>query len=281
MRVDYIDVLFAVNAVIDYILLSLTMTLTGQYSPRLRLALASILGGAIAVVMFFVPFRGAAMLMLRVSTCSIMTLAAFRYKDSETLIRGCLTLFLVSAALAGAVSAAAPAIAQSRGGAIYMNISLKVLLLGSAITYWLISSVVKPSAFTAQKRTLPILTEINGVTLHITALVDTGNRLIDPISRKKIIVTDKQTVMSAFSGAEYEALKRLNAENAIDCFSALSEGLPGLFGITTCGTALGTGLMLTLKPHRVTVDGADSGEYILGIGINVDAGDGCRAVIGV
>ena len=53
MRVVYVDELFAVNLLLDYLLLVLTARLSGVFAPRLRLLLAAALGALLAVLLYF------------------------------------------------------------------------------------------------------------------------------------------------------------------------------------------------------------------------------------
>ena len=53
MQVIYIDVLFALNLVVNYLLLFLTARFSGLYVGRLRLLGGAALGALFSVLMFF------------------------------------------------------------------------------------------------------------------------------------------------------------------------------------------------------------------------------------
>ena len=101
------------------------------------------------------------------------------------------------------------------------------------------------------------------------------------MSGKKVILLSV-SLAGELLGTESARLLAGLSENTVDEVFAALAGLGLPVGLLPCTASLGRGLLITLRPEALTVDGQPAGEYILGISCDeVAPACGCRALIGV
>ncbi len=276
MRVVYLDVLFALNTAVDYLLLSLVAYLRGSRTSLLRLLAASLLGGVLAAALFFAP--DAMTLPLGLASSAALCRCAFHYPGLRRFCGDCAALFAASFLLAGAVEAAG---GVGMAGAVYGAISLRVLLIGSLAAFGVLTLIFRRNSLSPSSAPISVRCSIRGCDVSFNAYHDTGNRLTEPLSGKGVIVTAPEVLRDALTPEERAALARLTRDNVPEVFAALAGVSPSLYGIAPFSAAGGHGLMLTLRPQHMTVDGRETDDYILGIGPGeLEPARGCRALIG-
>ena len=77
LTVIYVDTLFLLNAIVDYLLLLCSARLAGERLSRLRFALGALLGGLYAVALFLPGFGFLGRPLCRLSAAVLMVLTAF------------------------------------------------------------------------------------------------------------------------------------------------------------------------------------------------------------
>ena len=124
----YLDSLFALNAIIDYLLLLCSARAAGAVLHRRRLALAAVLGGLWAVACVLPGLGFLSYAPMKLVPALFMVLIAF---GGERRLWRCVVIFLaVSAAFGGAVWAASMLAGSGfYGGRLYIPVSMRVLVL--------------------------------------------------------------------------------------------------------------------------------------------------------
>ena len=126
MTVVYIDEVFLLNTMVDYLLLLSAARLTGEVLRRGRMALAALLGGLYAALSYLPGWGFLSHPLCKLASAVGMTLVAFG--GSRRLLRVSLVFFGVAAAFGGGVLAL-PLVAG--GGAV---LELKPVLLSGAVS---------------------------------------------------------------------------------------------------------------------------------------------------
>ena len=190
MTVVYVDSVFVLNTVMDYLLLVVTGRLAGVPLRRRRYILAALAGGIYAVAVFLPGCGFLASAPVKLAAGTLMALAAF---GGETrFFRLALLLLAVSSAMAGCVLALG-LLAGSRvpvvNGVFYTDVDAKVLLVAAAAAYTVLAVVFRASARHGMAgRLLPVRAGLGGRTAALTALWDTGNALREPGGGEAVLV---------------------------------------------------------------------------------------------
>lgn len=241
MDIIYIDEIFLVNTLTDYLLLLSAATLRALPLRRLRFALGAAAGGVYALLAALPPLfwlrQGAVKLAVSLLLCAL----AF---GTEGLWRSWLCFLMLSAAFAGAFLGCG-----ALGAA-----TLRSLLISFALLYALLRLLLERQLEKGGRRLMAAEVTLGGQSLHFTALRDTGNGLFDPVSGLHVLIAEGALVAPLLPCP-------LSGDAAADLRALEGFGCPRLLPYRSVG---GSGLLLCLRPEKLTLDG-ESREMLLGL----------------
>ena len=188
--VVYLDRVFLLNLLVDYLLLLAAAQLSGRMLRRLRLLLCAA-GGGIYAALTFLP--GCAILrtpLCQLAAGAVMALCAYRGRRKPALL-----FLLLSGGLAGFVLALGLWTGSPAGllGRVYRGEVSWPLLLGSALGFYiLLRLLLGQGARHGGGELLKITISVCGRKQTVTALHDTGNTLRDPVSGRPALVLERR-----------------------------------------------------------------------------------------
>ena len=191
MTVIYIDSLFLLNLIVDYLLLLGAACLSGAVLCRPRMALGAVLGAAYACAVFLPGLGFLTHPAMELAVAGAMTLVAFG--GGRRLLRSFLAFLALACALGGGVLALSLLGARGMGlerGVLSPHVDLGVLLLASAGCYAAASLVFRRSAGHGARELVPAVLTLEGRQVTVTALLDTGNTLTDPATGRGVLVVE-------------------------------------------------------------------------------------------
>ena len=251
--VVYLDRVFLLNLLLDYLLLLAAAQLSGRTLRRLRL-LACAAGGGIYAALTFLSGCG----FLRTPLCqlavgSIMALCAYGGRRRPALL-----FLLLSGGLAGFVLALGLWAGSPTGllGRVYRGEVSWPLLLGAALGFYvLLRLLLGQGARQGGGELLKITISVCGRKQTVTALHDTGNTLRDPVSGRPALVLERNAAeelwppevaaVLASPLPPEEKMARLHRQGAAVTFSLLpfrSVGTPA-------------GLLLAARSDYIEING--------------------------
>jgi stage II sporulation protein GA (sporulation sigma-E factor processing peptidase) len=275
----YVDEVFVLNGLIDYLLLRACAKLTLGPLYRTRLLLAGALGGLYAVVSLLPGWGFLGNFLWRCIFTGLLCFVAFG--NSPGLLRRSVVLFLLAASFSGVVLLLTELFSAPTaliGGAVYYPLTVGVLILtagGScALISWGLGRLAQHGGDVEQVE-LTLL----GKTLRFTALHDTGNTLRDPLSGCPVLVTDWQVL------ADLLPELRLTAEmfsDPQDLMTRLGQARPGLSPRLIPYKTVGVshGLLLALRPEEVQISGKRENLLVAFSPVAVSDGGGYQALLG-
>ncbi len=193
MTVIYVDTLFLLNAVIDYLLILAAARLAGEPLRRGRFALGAALGGMYAVAIFLPGLGFLSHPLCRLASAALMMLVS--YGGSRRLLRQGVLFIALTCAFGGGVVAigllGGTGLALGNG-VFYSALDIKVVLLSAAVCYGVLTLVfqrlARHSAASGELTSARLWLGERSVSL--TALVDTGNTLTDPATGRPVMVAE-------------------------------------------------------------------------------------------
>lgn len=282
MTVVYVDTLFLLNALVDYLLLLCSARLAGEPLERLRFALGAILGGGYAVAIFLPGLGFLERPLCRLAAAVLMAVAAFG--GSDRLGRQTAIFFALSCAFAGGVLAISllggTGLSLNRG-VIYSGMDLKIVLLSAAGCYaalsLLLQKIGKHTRFTGELKEVRL--ELGERAVELTALTDTGNTLTDPVTGRGVMVAEGARLMELFPPEQ-----RPDPQALRDPAGAL-EGLTAAGGrfrlLPYRAVGVDRGLLLAVRVDRAVVDEEDRGAMVVALSPTpVSDGGGYAALLG-
>ena len=284
MTVIYVDTLFLLNAVIDYLLLLSAARLAGEPLRRLRFALAAALGGGYAVALFVPGLGFLSNPLCRLASALLMLLTA--YGGSRRLLRQGLLFLLLTCALGGGVVAIG-LLGQGGltlgGGVFYSALDIKTVLLSAAVCYGVLTLVFRRlAAHSALAGELvSVRLTLLGRQVELTALVDTGNTLTDPASGRPVMVAEGESLAGLFPREH-----RPGPEDLRDPAGGMArlgtgewQGRFRLLPYRSVGTD--RGLLLAVRLDGAAMEGREQGPVLVALSPNpVSDGGGYRILIG-
>ncbi|MBE5976097.1 MAG: peptidase U4 sporulation factor SpoIIGA [Paenibacillaceae bacterium] len=200
----YIDVLFFINFTMDFLVLSIVRRAMKYRLIRWRLILGAVLGAAWAVFAAAFPYLPVLLEMavtyLGVSTLMVMT--AFDLKRPKDIGKGLIALYLAAVAVGGIMeflyqhTKAGYYIEQILRGNTGKAIPFYQLIFLGAGSYFGIRVMLRwlPGLWKAKSNLYEVTMHYRGKEKKVTALLDTGNRLFEPVSRRPAHVVTYEAV---------------------------------------------------------------------------------------
>ena len=285
MTVIYVDTLFLLNGMIDYLLLLGAARLAGEPLRRLRFLAGAVLGGLYAVALFLPGLGFLAHPLCRLACALLMLLAA--YGGSRRLVRQGVIFLALSCALGGGVLAigllGGRGLALGGKGVYYAPFDLKLVLLSAAGCYVLLTLALRGVGrhTAASGELVPVRLELDGRRAELTALVDTGNTLTDPASGQPVMVAEGEAL-----GGLYPPDGGLTRGDLLDPAGAVERlGMGrwrGRFRLLPYrAVGVERGLLLVLRVDRAVLAGRDRGPQLVALSPTpVSDGGGYRALVG-
>jgi len=271
MRVVYIDEAFALNALVDYLLLLCAAKLAGEELRRHRFALGAVLGGVYAAAVFLPDWGFLEHPLCKLASAVGMGLIAYGF--SRRLLRDLLVFLGTAAAFGGGVLAIQ---LLSGGGG---GLDLRTALLSAAGCYAFLTLVFRRSArHTGGEVTQAELT-LAGRVCRLAALVDTGNTLTDPATGKPVMVAEWERTAGLFPRGEGP-----DREELADPVRALERRRESPYSwrlLPYRAVGVDHALLLAVKVDNARVGGEDYGPILVALSPNpVSDGGGYNALIG-
>lgn len=271
----YVDVAFAVNAAVDYLLLLCSARLSGFAARQSRLLCAAGLGGVFAAGSFLWGFLRQP-LMGPVMLVSMLLIA---YGTGRAFWRQGALFLLVSLALAGLVYLVALFFDQ---GLILLNrrayypVSAPALLITAGFGYLAAQLALQRTMQHTGGQIARVTVDIPAGQVLLSALRDTGNTLRDPLRGTPVLVVEREALESAIP-----LLTRERLREPMEAFSVLTDRLPELsWRLLPYRVVGGSGLLLAFRA-TVQVDRQTAMEMTVAVSPTpVSDGGGYQGLLG-
>lgn len=258
MTVIYIDSVFVLNALMDYLLLLCAARLAGLPLRRGRYALAALAGGGYAAAVFLPGLGFLAAGPAKLAAGVLLGLMA--YGGEEKLLRLILLFFAVSCAMAGCVlglSLLAGGGVPAVNGVLYTNVDAKALAVAGTAAYAVLSVVFRAAAgHGVEGKLLAVRVCIEGRRAELTALLDSGSGLRAPDGRS-VLVTAPGALNAALPPPAARLLAHSDLRSPETLLEPLRRAAPALRPRLTPYRAVGTsaGLLLCIRTDWTEING--------------------------
>lgn len=270
MLTVYMDQVFLLNALADYLLLLTSARLTGEVLHRPRLILAALAGGLYAAATFLSPLAFLAHPACQMAAGAALCLLALG--SSPHLLRVSLVFWGVSAAFAGGVLA----LQLLAGGPAVPD--LKTILLSAAACWLFLTLVFCGAARHSGGELRKAELSLSGRHCQLVALVDTGNTLTDPATGRPVMVAEGSAASPLFPTGQCPKPEQLRDPIAA-LVSRSGDRRWRLIPYRSVGVE--QGLLLAVRLDKAVVDGQDYGSILLALSPGpLTDGGGYTALIG-
>ena len=269
----YVDALFLTNGLVDYLLLLLTGRVLGTGLNRLRLALGACLGGLYAVCCFLPRGEFLAEWPVKLAFGVLMVLVG--YGGNGRLLRCIGVFFGLSCAMGGglyALELLGGGLSLERG-VVLTSLDFKAVLLAAAVCWCLLTLAFRGLARHSRVKgeLISLKITLHGRSIQITALVDTGNSLTDPLTGSRAVVLEWQEALPLIPTLTESMVLRPGEGMRSE------DGVPWrLVPYRAVGT--GGGLLLAFRPDSITSAGKPRPERLVALTAQRLSDSGCSAL---
>lgn len=276
MTVVYIDMLFLLNLIANYLLLLAAGRMSGSVLRRWRIGLGASLGALYAVLIFLPGLGWLAHWLCKLASGVLMALIA--YGGERELLRVTVLFFGASAGLAGAVlglELLGNVSLTLEHGVFYSQIDLRLLLLLFVACYFVLSLFFRRVGRHSGRELVRLELTLESGTASLTALRDTGHTLTDPVNDRPVVVAHWKSLASLLPSwvdpsDPVQSVKRCHAQG-----SRQARLIPYRAVGVDCG------MLLALRSREVTADGKPLGGLLVALSPTpVDDGGAYQALIG-
>ena len=219
----YIELIFIINFLLDFMILFGVKHLLKINNSIIRLILGSIFG-SLTTFLLFIKINNLVFILIKIIISILMIIISFNIKN---IIRNTLYFYLISIIIGGTIY-----LLNLQNNKFYL---LLLIILTPIFLYILIKELITIKINYKDKFNVTII--INNKKYNLDGFIDTGNRLIDHISNKSVILTNLNI---KYKKVIYVPYKALNYEGVIPC----------------------------IKPDKVIIDNKEYNNYLIGLSKN-------------
>ena len=199
MSIIYVDVLIVINIFINYFLLLATSCFLHTKTKRYRLLIGALIGGIASIIIFFNNLHPLLLISFKLLLCISIVISVFGFKSIRILFSSCLIFIAVSFTFAGIVmlifTTLSPNGMYYKNGIVYFDISAIILCFLCVISYFIVSGIEHfTSTRILKKEIYPLYIKVGCNEVILNAVVDSGNKLCDPFTNKRVIVCEARSL---------------------------------------------------------------------------------------
>ena len=252
----YVDMLFLINFVMDFVVLWAAARLAQIRTSYWRLGLAATLGSLYSVLVLLPAFQMMSRMEIKFIVSLGMVVIAYCPLPWKKFGQAVLYFYLVAFTMGGAVLGF---MYFSSSSSLIANLPLHYLWLAVALVT---AAVLGKYGIAYIKKNLlqdllkvPVEICIQGKSFKVTGLVDTGNQLVDPQTKKPVVIVE-YAVLKPYLPLELQNI--IDADGEVD-LARLTELVPSegktlslrLIPFTTIGKR--HGMLVGFRPDKITV----------------------------
>lgn len=251
----YADILFAVNFLMDALVLYAVNKVYKQGATTFRIISGAFLGAVYAVIKLFVNTPEP---LVAVIVSVIMVFIAFGKSKASVFIKKLITFYAMSMLLGGLVSVLYSACANLyRPNAFRIKIGIKHFVFAFLISFVFIK-LFSGILHTARiKKTRKAVLVLEGKQKELSLLVDSGNMLCDPYTSKPVIILS-QSVLDSMLGND-GVHKYIYKQKYPFTDERILKYKPRCIPITT---ASGKSMLVAISPEKIALC-SEKGEQML------------------
>lgn len=207
----YVDVLIFINTVIDFLLLTLTQTLSATKPRFLRKLAASIVSALFSLYIFLPPQPKFIEILMRLLSSVVAVLVCFGYANIRLYLRRLFIFFAVSFIYAGIMAAIvmlfSPSVISINNGIVYFDIS-PIWLISLSLLFYIAIVLIKKLTGRQSEYAKECDIEFAFGNNYCTAkaMVDSGHTLNDAFSDCAVIIVDKSVAETLFGKLDTECM---------------------------------------------------------------------------
>ena len=194
----YRDIILLENLCMNYIILFATAYIMKIKISHIRIIASSSIGAVYSIMLYMQILPIYSSIFMKIILSVVMVYISYAPKSVKIAIKQLIIFYLISFAFGGCAFAllyfVKPQDIFIKNGVYIGTYPLKIALLGGIVGFvitYIAFKIIKNKA-TKEEMIYKLKIKINDKTVEVNALLDTGNKLKDPITLVPVIVIEKQ-----------------------------------------------------------------------------------------
>lgn len=229
MTTIYLDVLLIQNLYVNYFLLRAAARLTHSPLHWLRCGVTALVTSLFSLLILLPPLPFALQLLVKI-VCAVLTVSLAFGFHRNVWLKQVICFFLCNFLLAGLLLAVCSQTKQGfaawGNSCWYLNFSLFHLILFTGLAYSLLHLLQFFHSRNALQDNFQVCIRLEGKTVVMPGLADTGNTLMDLFSGAPVIVCSEASLAELLQGRQP---RQLRGYRLLPCATVTAEGLLPLF----------------------------------------------------
>lgn len=241
--IRYLDIIFIVNFILDFILLKSTARLSGSYSHIGRLIAAAVFGGLWSVIVCL-PSIGLPIVLSVIIPPLVMIYIAFGFIRIKIFLLKIILLISSAMILAGSITL----ISNIFGGVLLWNIGLWGCII-FLIAGLLLTGLIR-HRITSDELYNKIEIIYRGKKIYVTGFIDTGCHIKEPMGGRDVILVESDAVKGVL---QKNIAAKLNKICSNADFEKFTQYIEKAFLIPYKSVGNPSGLLLAFLPDAIRI----------------------------
>ncbi|WP_026895200.1 sigma-E processing peptidase SpoIIGA [Clostridiisalibacter paucivorans] len=272
----YAEYLVLENFIINFIILYIVKKYTGANTTKSRMVIGALTGALYTLVVFFPQLYFLAKLPVKLAVSVLIIILAFNPERIRDFMKLIATFYVVSFVFAGASLALIfifDVNNYTENGIFYIDgFSIGMLFLAIFISFILIKFVWGYIKTKLKRKDMyvPISIILNRKIINITALMDTGNSLKDPVTDVPVIIAQFSEIKELLPYDVQQFFSLYKEDNLNVLWEVMSKSMDNIKFRIIPFKSLGkeNGILLGFKPDKVVINTSEKtviSDIIVGI----------------
>ncbi|MCZ0703345.1 stage II sporulation protein GA (sporulation sigma-E factor processing peptidase) [Natronobacillus azotifigens] len=256
----YLDAVWLLNLLLDFMILRLTARLTKTNIRPVAMLMAAVVASAIVPFSIYFPDSVFVHPIGKVIYSMLIIWVGFGWKNIRRFMHIWFTFYFVSFGIGGGLTGIyfmfSRSVYLSNGNLITWNsgygdpVSWLFVILGFPIVWLFTRSTMDKQSLTnyRQDQQFKVMITMNHKQVVTSSYLDTANHLIDPMSKKPVVICDQTVIEQMFTDSEIEQLK--NVQETLDVTSLDQHLVDQVHFVPYQGLTAGQRLLLVIKPNQ-------------------------------
>ena len=186
MAIIYVDAVFILNFIIDYLLLYTTGKMLKNNASKLIVGCGAIIGAFYSVLMLCVNYSVFSSFLSKMLFSMFLVRLTYGRMHLKGFLRATVMFYFVNFAFCGGIYAVAAMFGMND-----RYVTFGIFTLYSVVAYGVLSVASRHHKRTIEKQKIKLVIGLNSKQSEIDCIIDTGNSLCTPYSGKPVIVAER------------------------------------------------------------------------------------------
>lgn len=228
----YVDLVALLNFAMDFLIL-FTVNLTLKRNTSIKKMILGAFFGSLTLLFLFLPISSFLLFFFKIVISFFLCIITFGFHSTKYTIQNMIYFYMIGTILGGFLYYLNLEFSYKQEGIVFFHKGLSInfiflIIISPIILYIYVRSTKKLKSQYAHYYKL-IVTFKNEKKIELNAFLDTGNKLIDPITNKAIILVEKESLKEVkIRSPIYVPYHSLNHKGLLKCIAPKSVEIAGV-----------------------------------------------------